>query len=127
MQRGRKPSNLLPFPTDQAPAPIDPPGGLNTEERALFEQLVSTTEARHLRPSDAPMLVSYVQATLMARRLAHAGDIKEFDRAARLQATLATKLRLTPHSRFDPITIGRMQGPQPSAYDLRKHDHDGRN
>jgi hypothetical protein len=43
--------------------------------------------------------------------------VAEFDRAARLQALLATKLRLTVQSRTDPKNIGRQRllppGPLP--------------
>jgi hypothetical protein len=51
-----------------------------------------------------------VQATLMSRQTA--GDQKQIDvwaKATKVQAMLATKLRLTPSSRIDPKTLARMQ------------------
>jgi hypothetical protein len=64
------------------------------------------------------MLASFVQATIASRRYARdPARIDVWEKATRLQATLATKLRLTPQSRIDPQTLGRMklplEGPAP--------------
>jgi hypothetical protein len=49
--------------------------------------------------------VSYVQATLMARQTVRDPEqVATWDKAVRLQAMLATRLRLTPQSRSDPKT-----------------------
>jgi hypothetical protein len=75
-------------------------------------------------PGDIPLLASYVQATILAR-----GAVKEaaqdprslavWEKATRMQATLATRLRLSPQSRVDPKVVGRNR-PTPSAYDLMR-------
>jgi hypothetical protein len=68
-----------------------------------------------LRPTDAPLLASYVQATLASRRSARdAALVDVWEKATRLQAMLATKLRLTAQSRVDPKKLGRKE-----PYDLR--------
>jgi hypothetical protein len=73
--------------------------------------------------SDLPLLVSYVQATLLARRAATAlakdiSMIAIWEKATRMQATLATRLRLAPQARSDPKTIARgSANHNPSAYD----------
>jgi hypothetical protein len=58
--------------------------------------------------------VSFVQATLVVRSSANKSDqFESWEKAMRLQISLATKLRLTPSSRFDPTTIGRQRQPAP--------------
>jgi hypothetical protein len=74
--------------------------------------------------SDVPLQVSYVQATLLAQRMAksfstHAPALKTWEVAVKAQALLATRLRLAPQSRVDPKTLTRKLGRHnPSAYDL---------
>jgi hypothetical protein len=48
----------------------DAPRGLSKAERALFDQIVKACDPRHFVESDGPLLVSYVQATLMSRQTA---------------------------------------------------------
>ena len=115
-QRGRKPASLLAFPAAEAARPkLDPPPGLTKAERTLFTEIADY--AQHLRPSDAPLLASYVQATIISRRSARdPARIGVWEKATRVQASLATKLRLTAQARIDPKTLGRMQlrvGPAP--------------
>ena len=84
----------------------------------MFRETVQSCSADHFAASDTPLLVSYVQATLMAR-----GAIKDapadkaalgvWERATKMQAVLATKLRLTVQSRIDPKVVGRNT---PKAY-----------
>jgi hypothetical protein len=115
-QRGRKSASLLAFPAIEVPRSLpEPPRSLTKSERALFIELAANAE--HLRPTDAPLLASYVQATLMSRRSARdPARVEVWERATRIAAMLATKLRLTAQSRVDPKTLGRMQpppGPEP--------------
>jgi hypothetical protein len=61
-----------------------------------------------------PLLVSYVQATLLSRQaIKNAGKdtvaLATWEKATRMQATLATRLRLAPQSRMDPKTLARQQ------------------
>jgi hypothetical protein len=49
------------------------------------------------------LLATYVQASLLVRETT--GNINQRDRAARLQASLPVRLRLTPSSRLAPATI----------------------
>ena len=118
-QRGRKSAALvttLPA-VDGEPPRLKPPPHLNDDERSLFDELVGACDPRHFVESDLPLLASYVQATLIARDAAHApSKIVLWEKAVRMQATLATRLRLSPQSRIDPKTVGRrqeFQGPLP--------------
>ena len=116
-QRGRKSANLLAFPAIEVPRSLpEPPRSLTKSERALFIELAANAE--HLRPTDAPLLASYVQATLMSRRSARdPARVEVWERATRIAAMLATKLRLTAQSRVDPKTLGRMQPPGPAPWE----------
>jgi hypothetical protein len=61
-QRGRKSSeHLAMIAVDGRPAYLTPP------ELELFEELIAGCAPHHFRPSDLPVLVSLVQATLLAR------------------------------------------------------------
>ena len=117
-QRGRKSAaNLATFRVDGAPPRPHPPAYLQDDERTLFTELVAACDARHFVESDLPLLVSYVQATLLSRATARDPKmIAVWEKATRMQATLATRLRLAPQSRTDPKTIARglqRVGPQP--------------
>ena len=117
-QRGRKAVELVTLPTvDGKPPRIKPPPHLNDNECSLFDELVGACNPRHFVESDLPLLASYVQATLIARGAAHTpSKIMLWEKAVRMQATLATRLRLSPQSRVDPTTVGRLQvsqGPRP--------------
>jgi hypothetical protein len=59
-----------------------------------------------------PLLISYVQSTLLSRHAIKQLPrdpkmLRTFETAARIQATLATRLRLAPQARTDPKTIAR--------------------
>jgi hypothetical protein len=103
---------------------IEPPSGLSAAERDLFQKLVAQCPPAQFSPSDAPLLVAYVQAVLLSRwAFKEAAEdsalLPTWERACKTMAVLATKLRLCPHSRADPKTVGRRaQSHQPSAYDL---------
>ena len=118
-QRGRKSAaELATLPgVDGKPPRLKPPPHLNDDERLLFDELVGACDPRHFVESDLPLLASYVQATLIARDAAHApSKIVLWEKAVRMQATLATRLRLSPQGRIDPKTVGRrqeFQGPRP--------------
>jgi hypothetical protein len=115
-QRGRKSiaANVVPLNVDGSPPRLIPPSDLSTDERALFVELVGACDPRHFVKSDLPLLISFVQSTLLSRRAAakmtkDAGMVKTWETATRMQATLATRLRLAPQARTDPLTIARQQ------------------
>ena len=73
----------------------------------MFTELAATG---HFVPTDAALLASLAQATVMARKAARdPGKLSVWERAVRVQAMLSTKLRLTPQARTDPKTVGRQQ------------------
>jgi hypothetical protein len=110
-QRGRKSADHLAALSVTGERPrLTPPSSLSTDERKLFAELVSGCDASHFRISDLPLLISYVQATLIAQTAARdPSKIMLWEKAVRMQATLATRLRLAPQSRVDPKTLDRQQ------------------
>jgi hypothetical protein len=120
-QRGRKSGAALvalPNSVDGSPPRLKPPADLLDVERALFRQLVNAASAHHFVSTDEPLLISFVQATLLVRSLANQPTkIDAWEKAVRTQTLLARSLRLTPQSRMDPKTLARKQqqytGPTP--------------
>jgi hypothetical protein len=89
---------------------------VDQSERSLFVE--SVCGPRHFTKSDAPLLASYVQATLLSRAAVKkaASDpamLALWEKSTRMQSTLATRLRLSPASRADPKTVARER---PSLY-----------
>jgi hypothetical protein len=122
-QRGRKSAELIALPNvASAPSRLSPPTYLNAKERKLFVELINACDPRHFVESDMPLLVAYVQAVLLSRATAHKrDDVQVWEKATRMLATLATRLRLAPQARTDPKTIARQQHPAHRApwLDLR--------
>jgi len=122
-KRGRKSADeLAVINVNGDPPRLDPPPTLTDPERALFVEIVQACSPKHFVPSDLPLVVSYVQATLLSRQaVTNAATapamLALWEKATRMQATLATRLRLSPQARTDPKTIGRQMpqrvGPPP--------------
>jgi hypothetical protein len=86
---------------------VSPPAGLADKEKRLFQTIVAQCAPSHFVASDAPLIGAYVQAILLSRWAVKEGDLATWERASKVMATMATKLRLCPHSRTDPKTITR--------------------
>jgi hypothetical protein len=107
---------------DGAPNRLRPPPTLTNAERSLFVEIVEACSPKHFVPSDLPLLVSFIQSTLLSRQaIKDAAEdttaLAVWEKATRMQATLATRLRLAPQARTDPKTVGRQMprfsGPPP--------------
>lgn len=125
-QRGRKSAADFVAPhVDGKPTRLEPPTGLSDDERSLFTELVAECAPEHFVASDRPLLTSYVQATLMSRRAATGmindpDQITTFEKAVKLQAVLATRLRLAPQARTDPKTVTRhAPSLEPKPWEIR--------
>ena len=95
---------------------LKPPAYLSEAERKLFTEIVDACDPRQFIESDFPLLISFVQATLMVRDTVYVGSkIVLWEKAVRTQIALATKLRLTLTPASAPKVAGRQQytGPQP--------------
>jgi hypothetical protein len=98
--------NVVALNVTGQPSRLTPPSYLTKPERSLFVELVSSCDPRHFIVSDLPLLTSFVQATLEARK-GPRGDIEYWEKAVRIQAMLATRLRLAPQARTNPRTVAR--------------------
>jgi hypothetical protein len=114
MQRGRRSAHVLSFPrVDGTPEPLSPPKYLNTAERTAFQELIASVDTRSFVQSDIPLLVSYIQSTLMVRKTARdPKQIANWEKAVRAQAMLATRLRISPQSRYDARAAARQLEPK---------------
>jgi hypothetical protein len=131
-QRGRKTiGHRAGIAVNGDPPRLEPPSCLSKPERRLFAEIVAVAPAQQFVASDAPLLASYVQACLLARSAVRragkdARALSTWEKASRVQAMLATRLRLSPHSRVDPKVIGRHQPQQRlSAYEQMRLDDAG--
>ncbi len=118
-KRGRKSSeelSLIHLAT--AWKPIEPPATLKAPEARIFREVVASCAVNHFRKAD---ITAFATATHLSRFYAdQIGEtetaFKNWEAAVRLQISLATKLRITPQSRYDPKTIARNEpsdGPAP--------------
>jgi hypothetical protein len=124
-QRGRRSAaSLVVLPNvDGSPRRLEPPTDLRADERALFAQLVNACSPRHFVESDLPLLISFCQATLLARN-SYPKRLADWERAVRIQALLATRLRLSVQSRVDPKTIARAAAKErtgPAPWEVLKY------
>jgi hypothetical protein len=67
----RSAATLVAIDLTGKPSRLTPPSSLNDDEQALFSELVGACDASHFRESDLPLLISYVQSTLISRAAAH--------------------------------------------------------
>ena len=121
LKRGRISSaELSVVPIAAARERVQRPADLTKKERQLFDNLVATCS--HFKQSDFPLLISFVQASLLAQQHRNPKSTDEariWHTAIKAQSLLATKLRLAPNTRLDRKTATRKAAaPRPSAYDL---------
>ncbi|MBR1276104.1 hypothetical protein [Bradyrhizobium sp. AUGA SZCCT0283] len=93
------------------PKRLTPPSYLSKPERELFADLVGSCDPRHFVESDVPLLNSFIQATLVARS-GPGKNIEGWQMAVKIQAMLATRLRLAPQARTDPQKVARQAARQ---------------
>jgi hypothetical protein len=94
------------------PDKLLPPKTLTAAERAVFLALVDVVATDHFTPADLPLLTAYCQAVAIVQQGQPADDLIKFglwERAAKLAATLATRLRISPQSRYDARAAARHQ------------------
>ena len=129
-QRGRQSAADLELTgiADVGPT-LRPPSHLTAKETQLFCEVVANAPSGQFSLSDVYLLTSFVRVTLVCdqavKALAKANDknrptrMKMLDQAVKMQALLATKLRLATMSRIGPRTAGRAHNEhRPSAYEM---------
>lgn len=93
-QRGRTSAANLTLITNQtARHRVTSPAGSTRAETALFNELVASCHPEHFLPSDASLILSYVQAVQNVRRLASKPEaFKAWESANKVQISLACAL-----------------------------------
>jgi hypothetical protein len=118
-QRGRKSQAQLATSSADItgkPAKLKAPEHLNEAEGGIFTQVIDAVEPAHFSPVDAPLVAIYSQAVAVTQRPARD---EAWERAVKLVATLGTRLRLTPQSRYDARAAARHQGtPMPRPWEI---------
>ena len=118
--RGRKSKDdLATLKSVTADARADAPYDLTDEETEVWHGIVNAFPADWFNPGSAPVLAQYCRTVIAARRIgqlikqiAHSGGeydmdqhlalIREQNKTSATIKTLATALRLTPQSRYNP-------------------------
>lgn len=134
MKRGRKsgaeldtPSAVLQFPVRHCTVPPHLP----PKQKVIYERVVASMPAGWFAPEVEGLLLAYVCAEDWWLRLGEVLDSKEMaeiiqadgpralatmvrlrDGQAAMMAKLATKLRMTPQSRYTPATAARLRQKQ---------------
>ena len=123
-QRGRQSaSQLAVIPLSPAYDRLQPPDGATDVESDLFAKIVASVPPGHFVQADDELILSYVQATLAARRYQKAlsndpKTMRNFSHACRTQGQLAARLRLAPVTRMTAKAAGRKQNvARPSFYE----------
>ena len=134
-QRGRKSAAELSTPLKVISVDhrrLTPPPYLTGAARKVFEETVSCSDPKHFRKNELGVLVAYCEALVLSRHYAAAlTDERAEDfvlshrhwlEATKLVATLATRLRLTPHSRLDARGAGRLRTPMKMPWEYGDDD-----
>ena len=104
---------------------IKPPASLLPEAKPVFEHVVNHAAPAHFKESEIHLVVLYSNAVWLAQfyceRIGAEGDVgqnhKNWESNARLALSIATRLRLTPSSRYDARSAAQKAN-QPEESDL---------
>jgi phage terminase small subunit len=137
-QRGRKSEAAKAIPSNgHTPrALLRPPAHLSEREARLFNEVVLLAPPKQFSASDVFLLTTFSQVTSLledaAKAASKANDetrvqkVKALAELAKLQGSLASKLRLAPQSRTNQINTARQHDKhRPSAYDMIDWTDDG--
>jgi phage terminase small subunit len=131
---GRKSAaDLAAVPVQRERPRIEPPDQITGRAREVFVDLIEAVDPSHFVRSDIPLLVSYAQAIALheeaREKVAEEGAVVDgrvspwhvvMEKQAKLISTMAMRLRLSPHSRYDARAAGRKTqkptGPAPWEY-----------
>ena len=111
---------------------LQPPPYLSDAARKVFSEVVGACDPRAFRKAELPLLCAFCEAVCLNRYYGRAlaeestEDFIVSHRAwvesTKLIATLATRLRLTPHSRLDARGAGRLRTPMKLPWEFGNDD-----
>lgn len=76
-----------------------PPAYLNEEERTFLVDLFASADPEQFIPTDMPVLATYAEVVIAARKAKAAGDLDRWDKLAKMQCRVGSRLRLVPSAR----------------------------
>jgi hypothetical protein len=86
---------------------IQPTRKLNADELAAWNVVIGSWPSDHWIGSDAELLTQYCGLCALFDKLLSEGDVPALDKLGRLVLSYATKMRITPQSRYDEKTVAR--------------------
>lgn len=115
MARSKPPPSLSVVALDPTRSRVQPPSDLSKEEKEGFRTLIESVNHNHFAQQDVPLIVAYVQSMIHSRRasadlsgkFASRDTLAQWQAATKMMATLATRLRIAPQSRYDAKTAER--------------------
>ncbi len=109
---------------------LKPPPYLSDTARSVFTEVVGASDPKAFRKAELPLLCSFCEAVVVSRCAAAALaqdraegydlSYRQWIESTKLVATLATRLRLTPHSRLDARGAGRLREAMKMPWDIEK-------
>jgi len=101
IQNGRKSAfSRTVVKPERARVPLVPPAHLNDEERTFLLDLLKDAAPEQFIPTDMPILASYAEACIAARRAKQAGDWDALEKLTNVQCRLGIRLRIVPSTRI---------------------------
>jgi hypothetical protein len=95
---------------------VEPPPDLSVAARSVWVELVSAHDSDHFHDGDATLMAQYCEAASLAQKAAKGlqdGDsaqLKLWERATSIMASLALRLRLGPQSRRERAKAPKATG-----------------
>jgi hypothetical protein len=86
---------------------IQPIRTLKADELAAWNVVMASWPHDHWIGSDAELLTQYCGLCVLFDKLLAEGDVPALDKLGRLILSYATKMRITPQSRYDEKTVAR--------------------
>jgi hypothetical protein len=86
---------------------IQPTRTLNATEQGVWEGVITSWPSDYWIGSDAELLTQYSRLCALFDVMVSAGEVGALDKCGRLILSYATKLRITPQSRYDEKTVAR--------------------
>ena len=116
---GRRSTASLAIAAVQSWTRLEPPESVSEAAAVVWREVVATKPAEWFQADTAPVLEAYCNTIVEYRRVADAlaetgpSDLKTYrplvemaEKLGRAITSMATKMRLTPQSRYTPISAG---------------------
>ncbi len=86
---------------------IQPTRALSADETDVWCRILESWPDKHWAASDADLLTNYCATCVLIEKARKSGNIDRMEKLCRLQMSYATRLRITPQSRYDARATAR--------------------